>query len=67
MSLLSVLARIVGIGAFCSGAVYLTSAAFVPSMATGGWEFLFITFAGAGLVLGVFVAVRELVAKRGRR
>ena len=67
MSLLSVLARIVGIGAFCSGAVYLTSAAFVPSMATGGWEFLFMTFAGVGLILGVLVAVREVLARRGRR
>ena len=48
--------RIAAIGAFCAAAVYLTSAAFVPSMATGGWDFLFIGFALLGLALGVATA-----------
>ena len=51
--------RIAAIGAFCAAAVYLTSAAFVPSMATGGWDFLFIGFALLGLALGVARAWRR--------
>ena len=46
--------RVTGIAVFCAIAVYLTSAAFVPSMGTGGWDFLFIGFALLGLVLGAF-------------
>ena len=53
--------RATGIAVFCAIAVYLTSAAFVPSMRTGGWDFLFIGFALVGLVLG---AVRALKRKR---
>ena len=43
---------------FCCVATYLAAAAFVPSMATGGWDFLIIGFAGLGLALGVYGAVR---------
>ena len=67
LPLLSLVARIAGIGAFCTGAVYLTSAAFVPSMATGAWEFLFISFAGVGLALGVYVAIHNVIGKRTGR
>ena len=51
--------RVAAIGVFCAGAVYLTSAAFVPSMATGGWDFLFIGFALLGLALGAARAWRR--------
>ena len=56
--------RIAGIAAFCAIAVYLTSAAFVPSMGTGAWDFLFIGFALLGLALGVLAAVRNLRRRR---
>jgi hypothetical protein len=51
---LALLARIAVIALFCAFAVYLTASAFVPSMATGGWDYLFIAFAVLGLVLGAF-------------
>jgi len=57
-SALALIARIAGIGIFCCVATYLAAAAFVPSMATGGWDFLIIGFAGLGLALGVYGAVR---------
>jgi hypothetical protein len=51
--------RIAGIAAFCGTAVYLTSAAFVPSMETGGWDFLFIGFALIGVALGIVAAASK--------
>ncbi|MGH8688652.1 MAG: hypothetical protein ACREVQ_13190 [Burkholderiales bacterium] len=51
-------AKFLLIAAFCGGFVYLTSAAFVPSMGTGMWDFLFGGFAIVGFALGVFGAIR---------
>ena len=55
---MALIARLLIIAAFCSGAVYLASAAFVPSMGTGRWELLFGTFAGLGLLLGGVAAAK---------
>ena len=61
------LLRVAGIAALCAFLVYLTSAAFVPAMETGGWDFLFIGFAALGLAAGAFPALRELVRRAKRR
>ena len=60
---LELVTRIAAIALFCGFAVYLTSAAFVPSMATGAWDFLFIGFALLGLIIGaVAAAIKRLSA-----
>lgn len=61
------LLRLAAIGAFCAFVVYLTSAAFVPAMGTGAWDFLFIGIASLGLAVGAFSALRELLRKGRRR
>ena len=61
------LLRLAGLGAFCAFLVYLAGAAFVPAMETAGWDFLFISLAGLGLVAGAFPALRELFRKATRR
>ena len=53
---LELVARIAAITLFCGFAVYLTASAFVPSMETNGWDFLFIGFALLGLVVGAIAA-----------
>ena len=57
------IARIVLIAAFCVATVYLTSAAFVPSMGTARWDILFGGFAVAGLLLGAIAAARRWVRR----
>jgi len=61
---MTLLARIVGVAAFCGVTTYLTAAAFVPSMGTGGWDFLFIGFAVLGLALGASRAACLWIRRR---
>jgi hypothetical protein len=50
-------ARIAGIGVLCGVVVYVTDSAFVPSMGTGGWDYLYMGFALLGLALGAGAAI----------
>lgn len=49
---MALFARIAAIGVLGGVVVYVTDSAFVPSMGTGGWDFLYIGFALLGLALG---------------
>jgi len=62
--MLALIARIAGIAAFCSAAVYLTSAAFVPAMGTGRWDFVFGAIALGGLSIGAAAALADFLRKR---
>ena len=61
---MALLARIAGLGALCGVVVYVTDSAFVPSMGTGGWDFLYIGFAFLGLALGAGAALYRGKDKR---
>ena len=64
---MAMLTRILLIAAFCAGSVYLTSAAFVPSMGTARWDIVFGGFAVAGLILGAVAAARKWGRRGGAR
>jgi hypothetical protein len=56
-------ARIAVIVVFCGTAAYLTAAAFVPAMGTGGWDPVFAGFAALGILVSVASAAARFFGR----